>query len=762
MSYFSATNSGPDDQCSVCPGWVVEGGVVQLPQLNSSSCISGCQLCTASNVTLGEVGSGRIGYAMTASTPNFLGAWCAGTPITNTQWIASENVTTSAINQCDLAVWPSSFNGTGYDPVEWKASDPPFRIPFDYLSSNLPMTIDYGLAQTFGFAWKVDWPAIDIDCAASLNGPGGIPGCELPVGNPDACIWQHAIEGPQDVGFTQFCVAPLRGGGGNACDFTNGTEPTCGNFNALNCQVQASFCQRVQSEKTWRADCCASTLFDTIGSSRSIWFSYSFWKHQDKLISNGNVNANGLLSITSFSVNPYALYCDATNCPSSPNCDAIISEICAYSSTFWDSDGTTNSAPVAGVYHAALVPPKPGQTNACYDWLQRTLEFYPATNHSLQAMDLVIDRWCSGGTNSSATAAGDSWSCFCMTFTEQQVQNNIGFLYSSCTGDAQCPQPPADPLSPLLSVVNSGPDVASYVAVGNPVCSNPFCQRGRIAHDTSFVSSALLAQANECPTQTCLLFIAGQSITIGQVTAGNGVYIGGSSLFCASYEIGGPSFTSVLPPAFGFENFDATNVWFWDVSKQQLLNEYSAAPAQLNIVNLTSYSANTYACGQVTYNNVPDWIDASNLPSYLSFDKYGDMQSIFFPLKHPFTLNRATTNWIQVTISGVQAQDDSTCGGSNPAAPFNPPAPYTTTVQVQVVNVYPKPSPGPPAQPPGTLPNGIPQPTTGGLFTPAGIAVIVLCCLLVLMALYLLLNNQTNVELANKAIAWVNYKRFSS
>ena len=689
------------------------------PYGNSVSCLNECLLCTASYA----YDQGQFDGTATAGVAPNAPAWCFNAPVITPEWVSVEDAVAKAAALCpaDLA-FPVSYlpDGTPQNAV-FLADTFPFRVPYDILQNSAPAVFNdrpYRAAQM-----SAVFPPIDTNCAA-LN--GAFPGCSISgASNPNACRWQNAVLGPTSSGFT-LTNPPLS-------PWVAYTD-TCGDFAKSSCITQGSFCQRVSPDYSFFRPCCLKTLFDEIPTgSHSIWLSNTFWKHPSTVVSAALPTVNSVSSsITSLSFNPYSLYCDPNFCGQYSNlCDDVFAEVCAFSTTTWFSAALNTTVTT----HVCLRPSDPAVPNPCRDWYTETLALGIATTHSLLALDGMVTAYCAGGTASSATAFGDSYSCMCETFS------NLGasaIFYGSCSDIATC----VDGVAPLVTAqVSAGSP--PLVNVGNPVCSNPLCTIGRASLSTSFVTSNILTAALSCPQDTCLVYAAGTSVTIGNINGGS-VYIDAGQLSCAQ-SISVPS-----PPAFKFETF--SNFWFWDVAAGTLTNPDSQA--DFNIVNVTSNTAaNTQVCGSVSFNpaDAPPWISIATTSTQFQLFNFGEVFTFQLPLSGAAPPSEPTAAILPLTISGLGSDCNPIAGpGVNPT--------WIEPLQLNVLPVN-----NPPGKPPGpAIPgtaNGVPIPVVPTDWTPGAIALVVLAIVLVAFAFYLVLNALRNNEVAQDALRWVKFNQ---
>jgi hypothetical protein len=664
----------------------------------------------------------------------WLPGWCAKSPgITDFGWIQAGQALGNG--QCGAFSYPSSYLPNGQlQLVQFDRNIFPLTIPYDILQNNYVDNYFRNNSQTIDgvYQYTLTFPPIDTTCS-SLNGV--IPGCSItdPF-NPNACQWTSALSGDSRVGFTE--TASWNSSAVQE-PWINGFAPTCGGVNGDTCQVQASFCRKTRQDESYKKECCLHTLFSSTGSM-SLWFSNSFWKYPTKTLS-GLID-NVIPTITSFSVNPYQLYCDPYTCPGAATCDQIIAEECAYSTTYW----TVQDGAVAdGVYHAALVP-----GNACSIWYKSTYEAYPNSTHSFLAVSNLINNYCGNGLASSATAYGDSWSCFCLTFTTKSQQ----LFYTPCTDTAiGCSSDPNFQNSPLITVLPTV-DGTEFIGVGNPICSNPICNIGRNELNTTFITPNLFQRSLLCPSQTCLLISQGFSISTGVIISQGGVEIVNKSLFCAQ------SYTAPLVPSLAFFPYNNTNIWFWDLTSQTILDP--DVQGQLDIIN----SSTVDACVNIKYSNLKNgskiypWLGFTTVNTY-SVIPFTDTASVFIPLNKNQPPTQSEIAYIDVTVTALQYLG-GTCSDLSP--PFAGTAPvYTQSVQLNVISVDPPVGP-PPAKPdPGQNSTGIPIPTVDSMWTLGGLAILVLSITFIIFGIFLLINSNYNSRVANDAIRWVNYKRLN-
>lgn len=685
---------------------------------DSVTCINECLLCTASSYL-----TTTFDATATAGVSPVAPAWCFQAPVTSSAWLGVEDAVTKAASLCPASLaFPVSYlpDGTPQDAV-FDPNTYPFRVPYDILQNFAPYVFTNILPRPLNMT--ATFPVIDADCTG-LN--GAFPGCSISdSSNPNACLWQNAILGPTSTGFTLTST------------FTwLASTDTCGDFAKSQCITQGSFCQRVHPDYSFFRPCCLKTLFDEIPTgSQSIWIKNTFWKHPATVVSAALPTLNSVSSsITSLSFNPYSLYCDPNFCGQySSLCDDTFAEVCAFSTTTWFSSALNSTITT----HVCLRPSDPSVPNPCRDWYTETVAQGIATTHSLLALDGMVAAYCAGGTASSATAYGDSYSCMCETFSNQGAS---AIFYGSCSDVATC----VDGVAPLLTAeISAG--APPLVNVGNPVCSNPLCTLGRASLSTSFVTSNILTAALSCPQDTCLVYAAGVSVTIGNIEGGS-VYIDAGQLSCAQ-SISVPS-----PPNFAFETF--SNYWFWDVAAGTITNPDSVAT--FNIVNVTSNSAaGTQICGSVSFNpaDAPSWISIATTTTQFEMFTFGEVFTFELPLSGVTPPSEPTAATIPLTISGL---------GSDCTPIPGPGVPPTWVQQLQLnvlpVNIPPGKPPGPPV--PGTA-NGVPIPVVPTDWTPGAIALVVLSIGLVLFALYLFLNALRNNEVAQDAARWVKFNQFA-
>jgi hypothetical protein len=448
-------------------------------------------------------------------------------------------------------------------------------------------------------------------------------------------------------------------------------------------------------------------------------------------------------TVSSFSLNPYTLYCDPFTCAEQATCDQIIAEECAYSHTSW----TVNEGALAdGIYHAALVP-----GNACSAWYQATYQAYPNSTHSFLAINNLINNYCGNGTDSSATAFGDSWSCFCQTFTTKTIQQ----FYTPCTDTAiGCSADPNWQFSPLITVIaDENNDGSSFVGVGNPICSNPFCIRGREQLDNTFITPNLFQRSNLCPTSSCLLITQGFSLSTGVITSEGAVEIVNKSLFCNQ------SFTAPLVPSFAFFHYDQSNIWFWELTGQSITNP--DFQARFDIIN----SSSNAACANIQYSNVTStgriypWLGFDFVNTYQTIPAFGTT-SIFFPLSKNNPPTQSELAFIDVTITGLN-YSSGLCNINTPTFTDGLPPIYNETVQLNVISVDPPIGPSPDKPVPGQNSDGRPIPTQDSAFTLGGIAIIVMSVTFIIFGLFLLFNSNFNARVAADAVRWADITRFS-
>lgn len=677
-----------------------------------------------------------------ATQSEYLPSWCAKNPeITDFGWIQAGQALGNG--QCGAFNYPSSYLPNGQlQLVQFDRNEFPLRIPYDILQNNFvdPKFDLFSQRYDANGAWNytVIFPPIDTVCSA-LN--GNIPGCSItdPL-NPNACQWTSALSGDTRVGFTE--TAKYNSSAVQEPWF-NGLAPTCGGVNGSTCQVQASFCRKTRQDESYKKECCLQTLFSSTGSM-SLWFSNSFWKYPTKTLS--GLIENITPTITSFSVNPYQLYCDPYTCAGAATCDQIIAEECAYSTTYW----TVQQGAIAdGVYHAALVP-----GNACSVWYKSTYESYPNSTHSFLAVNNLINNYCGNGAASSATAYGDSYSCFCLTFTTKSQQ----IFYTPCTESVLgCSSDPFWQNSPLITVLPNIDGSPSFVGVGNPICSNPICAIGKNELNTTFITPNLFQRSLLCPSQTCLLISQGFSISTGVIISQGGVEIVNKSLFCEQ------SYSAPLVPSLAFFPYNNTNIWFWDLTSQTILDP--DVEGQLDIINATSLS-NVDACVRIQYSNrasngskIYPWLGFLTETTY-SVIPFTDTASVFIPLNKNEPPTKSEIAYIDVTVTALKYiggvcsdQSPTFSGGSAPI--------YTQTVQLNVISVDPPIGPPPDKPDPGQNSTGIPIPTTDSLWTLGGLAILILSITFIIFGIFLYINSNYNTRVANDAIRWVNYKRLN-
>ena len=482
---------------------------------------------------------------------------------------------------------------------------------------------------------------------------------------------------------------------GTACEYDSFIVRDCGSvFASTECALAATFCIRRKWDTTYKRDCCLRTLYDRpeIGSF-SKQLPGNVWYYGNRSVS--TVNLDVARSQTVISVSSYDLYCDPEWCPGSQECDAVLYDVCQWSTT-------TNAG---GKIHSALVP-----GTLCAEWYSNAIGNSLLSNNDWTLVDGMINNYC------FFSSSGDTQSCACVLPLAQGLPP---IYYSSCSeygiSSGDCP-PEVFGVRPV-GVFNT--ETENSIAVSDYVCSNLACLQAATG-EGAFLSSGIAARARNCPQSVCTLLLMSESLTVNQISV-RGVYVFNTSQICTS-----KSFSSAVP-TFSIETFTGID-WFWDVTNRTLTSKDSSK--QVFVQNGPVPLEATYTFF------TPDWIVGQTF-SGAGGSVVGTYSGGTFSLGANqtqalvFTLSEEAKVYLPATYSVGFVRIEAL--QSN--VPFSPPAAQFAQIPFSVADINPDAPLAPPAQKPGESPDGLPELKEGKL-SPGAISLLILSAVLLFFAIY--------------------------
>lgn len=454
-----------------------------------------------------------------------------------------------------------------------------------------------------------------------------------------------------------------------------------------------SLCFKTRADPAFLSDCCLNNW--PLGISQSVGVSLSIAKlpYYPILASVGPNNSklpDPLTVSNTVQVNPFQMACDPRWCKGSSACDPILYDECRWSITT-----------VAGTSRSALLAPE----GVCGEWYRNFVAEGLLGTNSFVLFDSIVNEYCI----KSATALGDTTSCACVN----PDARNFYVWYSDDGGLTSNTY--------QVTAVNS--NSLNSIAVSDFVCTNPFCIQA-FQQETSFITSGLLARKTTCPTQTCMQVNLGLIVSATSIASGGYVSIGSTDLLCS-----GPNATisSGVPL---LELLPLNDVWFYNGNTEEYLNPDNQAAFVYR--NLSPIPTNV----ELEFGNLPAWL--TPVTNVFGYPVAANSTNLFLFAFDPELAPGPIGVTVNVTISAVDSSYD----------PFDPPARWTSSMNLSIVDIsLPVPEQPPPPKP-RTDEIGLPLSLIDRL-TVGGIAMIVLSACLIIYSVFLLFNNVINKNAAS-------------
>lgn len=555
-----------------------------------------------------------------------------------------------------------------------------------------------------------NYPAFNpkTNCAGILN--GNYPGCSLT--DSRGCQWTALV-----------------------------TEPECGYQWTDQCGFAATFCYKTAADQSYKRDCCMQTLFSRsdIGSN-SIYFTPRTWLNRDfqsvSDLAPWSQTLYNSISNNSYSVNPYQVYCDPQWCPGSPICDDILFLECQYSTTF-NQDGSR--------IHATLA-----NDGICAQWWTNIIDFGLLSNHNFSLIDQMVNAYCIN--SASQLSPPDTLSCQCV-LPDGLPNSSSNFLWGSCSqvyGDASLPVPPQCTDGPdsdrrpfvAINVASDG-----VISIEDYVCSNMFCQnKGNGAAGRALITSDVLVRQQSCPESVCQVLDLTRSLTVNDIAGASYVNIFNFSVMCGQNSITGqePPY-SVLTPF--------SNIWFVNTNTNPATVLNPDTPGNFIIRN---DSVDTNLSYDFTYSNAfPNWLtqsvitNGSNNANPANPLPPGQFSSINFSIV-PENITGPTSFMTTVTVFALDTSQPQ------PYPTFSTGFTHSTAIMFNVIAANPQ-NPPAPLPPTPKQNNGLPS-VSVNFGSASNIALIVLGVACIIFAIYLWVNQSTNLKTAERAVDFMNKK----
>ena len=454
-----------------------------------------------------------------------------------------------------------------------------------------------------------------------------------------------------------------------------------------------SLCFKTRADPAFLSDCCLNNW--PLGISQSVGLSLSIARLPNYPIlaevgPNNSSLPDPLTVSNTVQVNPFQMACDPRWCKGSSACDPILYEECRWSITT-----------ILGTSRSALLAPE----GVCGEWYRNFVAEGLLGTNSFVLIDSIVNEYCI----KSATALGDTTSCACVN----PDARNFYVWYSDDGGLTSNTY--------QVTAVNS--NSFDSIAVSDFVCTNPFCIQA-FQQETSFITSGLLARKTTCPTQTCMQVNLGLIVSATSIASGGYVSIGSTDLLC-----GGPNATisSGVPL---LELLPLNDVWFYNGNTEEYLNPDNQAAFVYR--NLSPIPTNV----ELEFGNLPAWL--TPVTNVFGYPVAANSTNLFLFAFDPELAPGPIAVTVNVTISAVDSSYD----------PFDPPARWTSSMNLSIVDIsLPVPEQPPPPKP-RTDELGLPLSLIDRL-TVGGIAMIVLSACLIIYSVFLLFNNVINKNAAS-------------